>query len=388
MPEKIYAVAGSFAMKPGSEKGVHIFRYEPENALFTLVGNYRPEINAGQRTYNKEKDVIYITHESKDRDGEKGGGGRILAFKLDHETGEPTWLKEQDTNGPLPSDICLDAGGRYVIVPHHGSGNIVTKTRKREDGGFEAFTDSDDCTLALFKVEEDGDLGPMCDASRQEIERDEHGAIKKIPHLHNCVQSPDGNLFLVCDKGLDMIHSYKLDSENGRLVHVNSTGAGNGSHPRYGVFHPSVPVFYQNCENSAYVNSWTYDSGSGKLTRLERLPLLFDEKEAAAWTEEGAADIVLTPDGKNLYISVRGLNVLSVFSVDENGSLKLIQNIGCQGKNPRGLCLSPDSRYLFSINRDSNCIARFLRNEDGMLAAAGAETECSLPGNMQFIVYE
>lgn len=386
MPEKIYAVAGSFAMKPGSKKGVHIFRYEPEHAVFTLVGNYRPEFNAGQRAYNKEKDVLYFTNESKERDGEKGGGGRIMAFRLDPETGEPRWLAVKDTFAALPSDICLSADGKYVLVPHHGSGNIVTKTRKREDGAYEAFADSDDCTMALFRVKEDGDLGEMCDASYVEIERNADGTIKKIPHIHNCVQSPDGKLFLVCDKGLDMVHSYKLDAESGKLARINSTAVENGTHPRYGAFHPSVPVFYQNCENSAYVNVWKYDSEDGTLQRLQRLPLLFDEKAAAAWTAEGAADIALTPDGKYLYISVRGLNVLSAFAVAEDGTLSLIQNIGCQGSNPRGLCLSPDARYLFSINRDSNNIARFSIGESGMLTEAGAETECNLPGNLQFVV--
>lgn len=387
MKETIYAVAGSFAMKIGEEKGIHVFRYEPDQAQFTLVGDYRPEINAGQRAYNKEKDVLYITHEGRDRPGEIGGGGRILALRLDHETGIPQWISEQDTFAVQPSDICLEDGGRFVLVPHHTSGSVVTKTVRRGDGGYEAFVDSDDCTLALFPVQEDGSLGEMCDACFVEILR-EDGKVKKIPHLHNCVQSPDGQLFLVCDKGLDLIHSFKLDPQAGSLSLVNQAAAEHGSHPRYGVFHPDRKIFYQNCENSAFLHVWSYRSEDGKLERIQRVPLLADEAEAAAWTAEGAADLVMTPDGKYLYASVRGLNIISVFEIDGQGFLKLIQTIGCQGKNPRGLCLSSDSRYLFAMNRDSNHIARFRRGENGILEAAGAETECSLPGNLQFLVYE
>ena len=387
MAEKIYGIVGSFAMKPGSQKGIHIFRYEPENAVFTHLGDFCPEINAGQGTYNREKDVVYITHEHKDRENEIGGGGRILAFKLDHETGKPEWISDKETCASLPSYLCLDASGKYVLAPHHSTGSVITRTVKGPDGGYRAVTECDDATVAVFSVNEDGSYGKITDVFREEPER-EDGKLKKMSHLHSCVQSPDGNLFLVCDKGLDSIHGYHLNTENGTLEKVSGTFVEEGAHPRYGKFHPTLPVFYQNCEASAFLHVWNYDSRSGELKRIQKIPLLASEEEAAAWTKEGASDLVVTPDGKYLYAAVRGLNVLAAFAIHEDGTLSFLHNISCHGENPRGLALSPDARFLFSLNRDSGCIARFRREEDGSLTDAGAETACILPGNMQFIVYD
>lgn len=385
MKERIYAVVGSFAMKKGTKKGVHIFRYEPETGTFASVGNFRPELNAGCVVYKKESGVLYVTNESRERPGEIGGGGQIACFRLDSETGLPEWLNEKDTCAVQPSYLCLDRLGDYALVPHHGSGNVVTKTVKKDDGTYGAFADSDDGTMALFAIREDGSLGELCDVVWHEIER-ENGKIKKIPHLHNCEQSPDGMLFLSCDKGLDVIHKYHLDRENGKLSFLGDTFVEEGVHPRYGKFHPTLPVFYQNCENSAFLHVWNYESKTGTLERIQKLPLLFDEEAAASWTAEGAADLAVTKDGRYLYASIRGLNVLSVFAASPDGRLALIQNLECQGSNPRGLCLAPDERFLFVMNRDSGSLARFCRGEDGKLTADGAETVCELPGNMQFVI--
>lgn len=382
MAKNIYAVVGTFAMKPGSIRGIHTFRYEPETAQFTAIGDFRTEINAGQRTYNKEKDVCYITHESKDRDG-----GKILSFKLNHETGEPEWLNEKYTCSTLPSFVTLDKTGKYLLVPHHTSDNIVVKTVRNEDGSITFEDHCDSCTIVVFKVNEDGSIGDICDIYEKEPKR-ENGVINSISRYHNCIQSPDGKLVLVCDKGNDVMDCFKFDAECGKLTHVNEVYVEEHAHPRYAIFHPELPVVYQNCEASAFIHVWNYDSETGEMKRIQKLPLLADEAEAAAWTKEGAADLVMSTDGKYLYASVRGLNVLTVFAIGEDGTLAFLQNIDCQGKNPRGLCLSPDEKYLFSLNRDSDCIARFERGEDGTLEAAGCETYCGLPGNMMFICYE
>lgn len=384
MKEPIYAAVGSFAMRPGTKKGVHIFKYCPEDGTLVLIEESRPEINAGQGTYDKKRDVLYITHESKDRDGEQGGGGRILACRINRVDGTVCWIDEMDTLAALPSYVLLEGSGKYLLIPHHATGNVATKTRRRLDGTYEAVTECDDSTLLLVEAKEDGRFGEILDVVYHDPVR-ERGRIKKIPHLHCIVQSPDGELFLACDKGLDCIHGYRLDRKSRALEYLGQTFVEEGAHPRYGVFHPQVPVFYQNCENSAYLHVWKYDSQDGRLERIQKLPAIEDESAAAAWTKEGASDLAITPNGRYLYASVRGLQLISVFEILEDGSLHILQTVDCQGENPRGLCLSPDGRYLYSINRDSENIARFKRREDGTLEACGIAAACSLPGNMHFL---
>lgn len=384
MNRKIYAVAGGFAMRLDARKGIYVFSYEPEDGRLDLIGNFRPEINMGQGIYDKKRDICYIADERKERPGERGGGGRILCFKLHRETGEPEWVNEKDTLATSPCYLSLDCRGEYLLVSHHGAGNVVTKTIKKEDGSFAMQTCADDDTAALFRINMDGSIGDLCDVSWHEAERKD-GKIVKLPHLHCCEQSPDGKLYLLCDKGTDKLHSYRLDRENGKLIPLRHTFVEDGVHPRYGRFHPRLPLFYQNCENHAFLFVWRYEKETGEVQRIQKISLLADEKEAAAWTAEGASDLILDRNAGYLYASVRGLHVLSVFSVNKDGTLKLIQNTGCGGKNPRGLCMSPDERFLFVMNRDSDKIVRFKREENGTLSEDGTAAECRLPGNMMFV---
>ena len=382
MARKVFAQIGSFAMKPGAQKGIHIYEYDPETAVFTHVMDDRPELNAGQSGYNREKDVIYVTDENR---GEGGGG--VYTCRLDHTTGTVTWLGQRPTLSTLPSYVGLTQSGRFALVPHHGTGTIVTKTVQDVDGRYIFRSESDDGTLVLIDVNPDGTLGDIRDVVWHPVERDADGKLKKVPHLHCCVLSPDGGLFFVCDKGLDRVFIYRVDEENGKLILLNSAPCPERSMPRYALFHPTLPCVYQNNEHSAYIHVWRYGE-NGALASVQRIRLLESEEESAAYTEEGASDMRLTSDGKYLYAAIRGLNLIASYAVEADGTLRLLQNIPCGGRNPRGVCLSPDEKFFFALNRDTNNIVRFLRRTDGTLEKAGEDTFCNMPCNMQFITYD
>ena len=121
-------------MRLNAKKGIYVFSYEPEAGRLELTGNFRPEINVGQGIYDKKRDICYIVDERKERPGERGGGGRILCFRLQRETGEPEWVNEKDTLATSPCYMSLDCRSGYLLVSHHGAGNVVTRTIKKEDG--------------------------------------------------------------------------------------------------------------------------------------------------------------------------------------------------------------------------------------------------------------
>ncbi|MBQ7796541.1 MAG: beta-propeller fold lactonase family protein [Lachnospiraceae bacterium] len=257
MSRKIFAVVGSFATKPNPDKGLRVYEYEPEYAGFTFVGGFHPEINAGQTYYNEERDILYIAHEAKGPDGETCGGGRIYSGMIDHETGQITLIDDKETNATLPCYIRMTASGKYAMVAHHGTRNVVTKIKYMEDGSSKAYVECDDVVIALMEIKEDGTIQGVCDYCFHEPDREENGImISKIPHLHCCEMSPDGNLFISCDKGLDVIHRYHVDEDCGKIQYLGKTFVEEGVHPRYAKFHPMAQVFYQNCENSLYIHVW------------------------------------------------------------------------------------------------------------------------------------
>ena len=76
-----------------------------------------------------------------------------------------------------------------------------------------------------------------------------------------------------------------------------------------------------------------------------------------------------TPDGRFLYVSNRGQNSITVFSVQADGTLQLVQAVGCGGRTPRNFALDPTGGWVLVGNQDSDSIAVFKRDvQSGRLA--------------------
>lgn len=76
-------------------------------------------------------------------------------------------------------------------------------------------------------------------------------------------------------------------------------------------------------------------------------------------TPEGAtAAVRLSEDGRFLYVSTRGADLLSVFRLD-GGAPALIQQRPCGGSHPRDFALSPGGDWLLCLNKDSGNLASF-----------------------------
>jgi sugar lactone lactonase YvrE len=86
---------------------------------------------------------------------------------------------------------------------------------------------------------------------------------------------------------------------------------------------------------------------------------------AAIWpTESHPTEMVLTPDGKTLYVACANSTRVSVLDLAHDGKTR--QTITCSlypsapnGNTPSSLCLSPDGQLLFVANADANNIAVF-----------------------------
>jgi 6-phosphogluconolactonase len=81
------------------------------------------------------------------------------------------------------------------------------------------------------------------------------------------------------------------------------------------------------------------------------------------------ADIHLSPEGNFLYVSNRGMNTISIYSVQEKeAKIKLIGHEDTKGEMPRNFTLTPDGDYLLVANQNTNNIVAFKRNaETGLL---------------------
>lgn len=86
-----------------------------------------------------------------------------------------------------------------------------------------------------------------------------------------------------------------------------------------------------------------------------------------------AAAIRLTTDEKFLYISVRGINILTVLAVREE-TVSVIQHVASGGDHPRDFVLSGDERFLLAANRLEGGIVCMQRDRaTGLLKATGQQ---------------
>lgn len=395
--KKMFALVGNFGFKPGP-KGLSIYRYNPSTAKMEWIETAFEDANVGHQSTDDEQNIVYLVNERPSLRGQTGGGGYLMAIKIDPLTGKASLINEKETLSQEPCYTCLEKSKQYILVSHHADFGFVTKIVQTEKG-YSTKIYFDDTALVLFPINEDGSLGDACDVALTP------GDGAPGPHTwsrhHSINEDPTGELYIVCDKGLDQFHTYHLDREKGKLVHLKDIDVDFGMAPRYGVYHPTLPYFYANYEKKPVIDVYQYDIASGHLECVGSAPLLspdnekpdsgippvvhpktLHEVEAVRPVRVESADIVIHPSGKYIYASVRGLDTISILNVDEEGALSLRCEVNCGGVNPRGLQLSPDSRFLFSANMESGNVTVFSIDADGMLQLADAGVDATSPGNI------
>lgn len=405
--QKTYAYIGnwSFQANPEKGKGISIFEYTPEDGGLKLIKTICPEVAAGQLWLDGKRRVLYAVDERGERYGEVGGGGYLMAFSIDPASGELTLMNRRDSLCPEPSYITLDKSGRYIVICHCSDPWHVTRLVRHEDGTLENEVLFDETALVLFRVNEDGSLGPACDAASTPGTggKGEHSQVNVDPvsghiqlvqvisRLHAVVASPDGELLAVCDKGMDKVYTYRIDREQGRLVYLSEWNAPEvACFPRYAAFHPDPgkKVLYVNNENFALLNGFHYDSSTGALERFHKVYLLEKDPGMVEGKPVGAQDVMIHPNGKTLYCTLCGLNLIVVCRLAENGVPTVVQRLNSRGNLPRGIALSPDGRFLLSGNMVSGDVTTFAVDEDGLLTDTGKTYPAVSPSAIRFFTTE
>ncbi len=325
MQGKMYALIGNFGFGP-EPKGIAVFAYDPATADMKHVGTQFEDVNVGHMSVDVERQIVYAVDERPSLEGQTGGGGYLLALKIDPQTGRLSLIDRKPTLSQEPCYTYLDGSKRFVVVSHHADSGFVTKIKKTDEG-YSTEVIFDDTGLVLFSLEDDGSIGEILDVAQTPGD----GAPGPHPWArhHSVVGDPTGELLVVCDKGLQMIHTFRLDRTNQRLERLEDTQVDEGLTPRYGAFHPSLPVLYANYERTTVAHAYKYDVKSGHMARFSEAPLFpeeslvssasakpplvpkhpktlkeVEEMEAVLRAKSGSpnapepADIVVHPDGK------------------------------------------------------------------------------------------
>ncbi len=287
--------------------------------------------------------------------------GGVSAYAVDPATARLTLLNQVSSGGSDPAYISLDRTGRFVLVANYNAGN-----------------------LAVFALEPDGRIGRRT-AFEQHAGHSVNPTRQTQPHVHSIIVDPSNRYVLSADLGLDRLYVYRFDAATGSLAPADPpyVAARPGSGPRHVTFHPNGRWVYLDCEMANTVTAFAWDSGTGRLSEIQTVSSLPPGFEGTST----AAEILVHPGGRFLYVSNRGHDSLAAFAIDAaTGRLSPVGWTPSGGRTPRNFAFDPTGRWLLVTNHDSdNAVVFRVDDQTGRLQQAGPPIPAPYPFGVRFL---
>jgi 6-phosphogluconolactonase len=334
-------------------QGIYVAEFEPATGKLSDVRLAAKTPNPTFLALEPNRQVLYAVNEIGDFQG--GKSGAVSSFRIDAETGNLNFLNQQPSGGIGPCHLAAAANSSCVLVANYGSGSV-----------------------AVLPLEADGRLRPPSAAVQH------HGSSVNLqrqegPHAHFITWSPDQQLILTCDLGLDQVLCYRLDPAHFSLTPNDPPffSVKPGSGPRHLAFHPAGRFAYVLNEISSTLTCCSYDPHQGLVHEIQTVSTLPANYRGAST----CAEVQIHPSGKFLYASNRGHDSIAVFRLDsESGTATQIQDQPTQGKTPRHFSLDPTAAWLIAENQDSDDVVVFKVDRDnGALVPTGQSVKIGAP---------
>ena len=341
----------------GLSKGIYVSRLDSTTGRLTEPQLAATTADPSYLAIAPDQKNLYAANETS---GPKNGS--VSAFTMDRRSGQLTLLNQVDSGGISPCHVSVDAKGKTLLVANYNSGNI--KAMPLAHGGAIA----DGGSLVAYQ-------GHGINADRQ-----------ASPHAHFLATDPSNHFALGCDLGTDRVMIYRLNPADSALVANDPPFASvpPGSGPRHVVFSRDGKFAYAVNEMGCSVTLFQWDAKAGTLAPEETVSALpTGVTLQPAYT---SAEILVHPNGKFVYVSLRGHDSISVFAMDpETHRLTLIQNIPAGGKVPRGLAIDPTGHWLIAANQKSDNVVEFAVDAaTGKLTSTGTTFQVGSPVDVKF----
>ena len=335
--------------------------------IFFMVINY---LNSDtQFVYaNSNRLFVYISN---------GGDGNIAVMKLNPETGDLTMV-EKVPAGPNVMHMALSPDHRFLYASVRSepfsiiSYSINSETGKLTQLSKESLPDNmvyisvDNIGRFLLSVSYTGAkivVNPI--ESNGLVQAEPIQIIPTSPKPHSILVDQSNRFVYVPHLGNDQIKQFLFNVSNGTLTpnDPDVIYTKDGSGPRHFVFSPNNKFIYVSNELDGTVYSYEMNNKTGGLTEIQRIsvfPSSIRNNELSSDSQDTTikiADIHITPDGKWLYVSERGTNTITAFSVDDNtGNLTYIGSYDTE-EIPRGFNIDPNSNFVIVAGQKSDHVA-------------------------------
>jgi 6-phosphogluconolactonase (cycloisomerase 2 family) len=342
-PGQTYAYVGTYTPNGG---GIYLSSVDRASGALTQLQLFDDIRNPSWLALNPAQTRLYAVSEIDDYQGARNGA--VVSYAIDAENLRITRLGAVSSGGTSPAHLSVHPSGKFVFVANYGGGNV-----------------------AVFPVGPDGALGEATDVRPSVGPRHRARAVDDppgqfassdhdSPHVHMVAADPSGQFVVADDAGLDLTWVWRFDAQAGRLLPADAPviSATSGSAPRHFVFHPNGRIFYNLYEHDAKVAVYDYDAAKGSFKPKQLVSALPPKFGGSNLSSE----ILISADGRFVYVSNRLHSSIAVFAVANDGQLRMISDVWAHADSPRSLTLDPGGEFLYSCNQKGDSITSFRIN--------------------------
>lgn len=342
--QKAYVFFGSYNWDK-EKPGIYVYSLDTISGQLSEVSKLNGIKNPSYLTLSPDGKTLHSVTDSK-----TPGAGSVSSFGFNPKTGILTHTSTQPSLGENPIYVSVHPSGKYLACANY------------TQAGLTLYPINKNATIGNPLQHIDYTKGSGVNTKRQEN-----------AHVHCVVFSPDGKQLLVTDLGNDRIWNYAFDTEKkepatGTKFTEIKTSPGSG--PRHLTFNKKGDMVYLIEELGGAVD--VFNNKDEKLNLVQRTPAHPEDKGLTAFE---SSDVHLSPDGKFLYATNRmEENNIAIYSVDNNGLLKIIGYHSTMGNHPRTFCMDPSGKFIMVCNTKSGTVTVFKRNATtGLLTFTGQE---------------
>lgn len=325
------------------------------------------------QTNSTDENEVAVFNRSADGTLLPGGRFRCDGFGTGLAVFPPFGFGVVDSRG----SVALSADGQYLFAVNAGSNDVssfaiveagLRLVGKVPSGGPEPVSIGVHGSLLYvvdkfgiggitgYTVEPDGQLSRLADSRRPLSAPNAEAAQVSF--------TPDGQFLIVTERATDRIVTYKIgpDGTPGNPESVKSSGP----QPFGFAFDPQGRLIVSEAfqDPGGAVSSYRLDSSG---TPIVISASVTTHGVAACW-------IAITPDGQYAYTSNTASGTITGFRIEDDGSLVALDADGRtgvtgEGSFPADMVISSDGRNLYVLNSGSQTVGAFEVHSDGSLTS-------------------